>query len=235
MWALASIWEKTSYAFEWGLRMTGRPNRASQWPCVEWPSHSCSFCLVAPTSVNCIHVAMRSVSRTFLSCKTETNTYLLNNFPFSLPPRLSHRPSYLLFLWMMALNRSHKETHIQHFKNIILRVPYSVFSAYSPFPKLYNNHLSAFPFFATQLWDFFFPCWVQFVLYLAVLGVGTTRVYDLLIRTDIIKETRLFVSQNLSNANRDLVFTFPCVLRFSLTGASIGPVLALTVPGSSHV
>lgn len=164
-WALASIWEKTSYVFEWGLRTTCRPSRAWQRPCVERPSHSHSFCLVTPTSVNCIHVAMWSVSRTFLSCKTETNSYLLNNFSFSLPSRLSHQPSYFLFLWMMALNRSHKETHTQHFKNTVLRVPFNVFSTGSPFPNLYNNHLSVFPFFATQLWDFFFPCRVQFVLY----------------------------------------------------------------------
>lgn len=115
MWALASIREKTSYVFEWGLRKTCRPSRAWQRPCVERPSHSHSFCLVTPTSVNCIHVAMWSVSRTFLSCKTETNSYLLNNFSFSLPSRLSHQPSYFLFLWMTALNRSHKETHTELF------------------------------------------------------------------------------------------------------------------------
>lgn len=235
MWALASIREKTSYVFEWGLRKTCRPSRAWQRPCVECPSHSHSFCLVTPTSVNCIHVAMWSVSRTFLSCKTETNSYLLNNFSFSLPSRLSHQPSYFLFLWMTALNRSHKETHTEHFKNTILRVPYNVFSTCSPFPNLYNNHLSVFPFFATQLWDFFFPCRVQFVLDSWSWEWGTAIVRDLLIRSGIIKENWLVVSRNLSNANRDLVFTLPCVLWFSLTGAGIGSAHALTVPGSSHV
>lgn len=198
--------------------MIGRPSRTSQRPCVECPSRSCSFCLVTPTTVKCICIAMQSVSRTFLSCKTETQ-YLLNNFPFSLPPRPSHRPFYFLFLWTMTLERSHKWNHIAFKKYyfLILKNSYNAIWTYSPSPNLYNNHPLCLPILCHLTLGFLLSPLSSVYVVQLVLGVGSAGGCGLPVRSHIVKGNWLFVSQNLSNTNRSSAseeiscLPFPCV------------------------